>query len=410
MSEQHDEPKAAESGQDVLDKRLARRDHVKSLFAAAITLFVAFLAGIQAFSQAEKWVLDVYMRIFDDLPERARQVVVVDISADDYAKYFHAQSPLDPDVLGELIERIAKGSPRLVVVDIDTSAPRFMPMAALEWSAPVVWARDVRLMDKGSVVPMRVLGGYEPRAIERSGLAVFYDDSEGGITRRYRRLIPTSQDPELPSLPWKAVMTCCEKQLPASVRPSTDSLTIRFTRDENRRQLPASAVFANDFNWKGRIQDKIVLVGGSYDRDEHNTPLGSRMTGVNVLANVIETELSGGGLPPPRPLGLLLIGFIEGFVFVFLFKEKVPLKLALVASMLLVPLTAVFLVPPSSDVQWVNALLIQGVILIELVFLKVFKRVFIYYEDHTFKLLADIVKKRSMRFLHLVKQKAPGRR
>lgn len=100
-----------------------------------------------------------------------------------------------------------------------------------------------------------------------------------------------------------------------------------------RLQLTASEVLANEAE-AGRargegereeyrpLKGKIVLVGGtysSYARDEHRTPLGM-MAGVEVIAQVLETELEGGGLPPPNWLIVVALLLFDNLLLVLIFK------------------------------------------------------------------------------------------
>ena len=52
-------------------------------------------------------------------------VVLVTIGDDDYKQMFGGQSPLNRDQLFALVNDIAKGSPSVIGVDIDTSSPEF---------------------------------------------------------------------------------------------------------------------------------------------------------------------------------------------------------------------------------------------------------------------------------------------
>jgi hypothetical protein len=89
-----------------------------------------------------------------------------------------------------------------------------------------------------------------------------------------------------------------------------------------RTKIPVSQImdFADDEDWQNNelIKDKIVLIGGSYDEDSSQTPLG-RLWGVEIIANVIETELNGGGLKPPGFLVTSLFAAFDGLLLLLLF-------------------------------------------------------------------------------------------
>jgi CHASE2 domain-containing sensor protein len=87
------------------------------------------------------------------------------------------------------------------------------------------------------------------------------------------------------------------------------------------------------------IKDRIVLLGGSYlGQDLHQTPLG-QMNGVEVLANVIETELNGGGARAPGRFASYLLEVFEAFGLILIF-HFFPLRKALLWSCALIPALA----------------------------------------------------------------------
>jgi CHASE2 domain-containing sensor protein len=103
-------------------------------------------------------------------------------------------------------------------------------------------------------------------------------------------------------------------------RPGDESLGIRFTRTE-RAEFPASIVLADGFEWNGRIENRVVLLGGRYDRaDVHRTPVGE-MDGIDVVANIVETEMRGGGRRAPHLAKVIAIGMIELVVILLVFDH-----------------------------------------------------------------------------------------
>ncbi len=78
-------------------------------------------------------------------------------------------------------------------------------------------------------------------------------------------------------------------------------MIIKYSRGADgvgRTRIPAAHIlkFAEN-NWQNNslIKNKIVLIGGSYlEEDKSETPLGV-MNGVEIHANVIESDLRGGG-------------------------------------------------------------------------------------------------------------------
>jgi CHASE2 domain-containing sensor protein len=108
-------------------------------------------------------------------------------------------------------------------------------------------------------------------------------------------------------------------------------------------KLTASKVLELAPQWPGAspLRHKVVLLGGSYlDQDWHDTPIG-RMHGVEVMANVIETELQhGGGQPAPGKAVVFVLEIFESFALILLF-HLLRLRWALLASLALVPMVSI---------------------------------------------------------------------
>jgi hypothetical protein len=270
---------------------------------------------------------------FDQLESRLEpskgtsDVALVVIDDEDYQKLFQSQSPLAPETLQYLINAIALGRPKVIGVDIDTSDLQFKSLEIPEWWPPLVWQRSVQDYPGSNIQTekpqaVNILGGRDPSLNANSGLALLID-TEGNVTRRYQREIDTTSG-ILPSFPW-AIISKFNSIKTKNLRPSTEELVIRYSGGANRFRFSASRLLElyKGGGWTGHspIEGRIVLLGGSYGvGDRHETPLGT-MTGVEVLSNVIETELSGGGHHPPNTLVIILLLSFEGFGTVFIFHR-----------------------------------------------------------------------------------------
>ena len=315
-----------------------------------IWLMTLLFAHLGILHKLEPAVMDAQMRLTkapDDSP-----VSIVSIDDDDYRNLFKAQSPLRPEALAALIDAIAAGDPAVIVVDIDTSDSQFKdiqlerrPDSTPEKKPRYVWQREVRNLPDSAAAsdgePLDVLGGKTDLDTARNslGLAVLIEDPEDSVTRRYRRLIPTKRG-NLPSLPWAAA-----KAFGITREESTHDLVIRFSGDRegsHRVKLTAAKTMELATKWPAAspFQGKIVLLGGSYlDQDRHETPLG-RLTGVEVLANVIETETQHeGGEKPVGKLAMLVLQIFESVALILLF-HALPLRWALLSSVALIPVLA----------------------------------------------------------------------
>jgi CHASE2 domain-containing sensor protein len=347
-------PKAGESKNKARPMSLVQRI-VRALPAILFLVLLVFVFGhVGILHKLETVASDAEMQL-NRVPWDSR-VALVTITNDDYRGIFGGISPLNPRKLEELINDISKGEPLVICVDIDTSHPQFKDnFNAGNWKPHIVWEREVRelpedaeIANKEKLEPLDVLGGKQDLdpSNNSNGLALLKDDPEDKVTRRYSRMIPTRVG-NLPSLPWATVKAYFRNnpgQL-AKLHESSEDLLIRFSSDPqrfHRVNLTASKVRELALQWPiaSPIRNKIVVVGGSYlDQDRHDTPVG-RLTGAEVMANVVETELNGGGYKPPSKLLLFSLELFEGFFLILIF-HICRLLTALVTTVLLVPLLAI---------------------------------------------------------------------
>lgn len=342
---------------DPLWKRLMR--------AVPVILFLSLLmwlfGRLGVLHKLETVVMDAQMKL--SLLPTESEVVIVDITTEDYKdkSLFNGSSPLNPQKLKELIDAIARGEPTVIGIDIDTSAPQFKNDFKVEnWKPHIVWEREVAKLPENASIkvkekpePLDVLGGSKDLdpANNSTGVALLIDD-EDNVTRRYRRLIPTTAG-DLPSFPWAVITAFWKKdehEKLDKLQGSTDDLLIMYFGDRSgshRLRLRASKVLELSRNWPANspIGKKIVLLGGSYlDLDRHDTPLGW-MSGLNVMANVIETELvtklEAGTHKAPNKIAVFVLEVFEGFVLILLF-HIVRLRIALLLSLLVIPVLSIF--------------------------------------------------------------------
>lgn len=299
---------------------------VKALPLIVLALLFTFLlnrAGL--FSELERMFLDIQMRT--SMPAEDSNVVIVDIDKSDLAQVFGGQrSPLQPEAFERLIDAVAGGEPCAVGVDIDTGFEQFGRFRAKPLGN-FVWVRDFRSGENISMQP--VLGADELPSTAKTPIrwGLPRTIAERGITRYYTRSIKTT-DGIAPSFSWSILETARERcpgiKFP-ELQANDDMLTIGFSRGaygEGRIRVPASHIikFA-DGGWenKGLLKDKIVLVSGSFvTEDTRMTPLGM-MDGFAINANIIETELRGGGVKPPGIVTLILLLAFDSVLLMALF-------------------------------------------------------------------------------------------
>src|ERR1700674_5366713 len=292
---------------------------------ALLTVFLFSRVGM--LHKLQTFVIDTGMRLNN--PPQESDVVIIDITDEDYNKIFQGRRPLDPITLQSLIQSLAIGKPKVIGVDIDTSSLQFRSLKIDDHWPPVVWEREPKTPPESineRLEPLDVLGGQDPSLNSNSGLPVLIEDSEDKVTRRYRRLVNTTLGP-LPSFTWSIITKAGnEKTLTLSASPD-DDFFIRYSPDPSgvhRITTTASQILdltKNDTLARDNIlRDKVVLLGGTYlGQDRHDTPLGT-LNGVEILAQVVETELQGGGDRSPTKLMMFLMEVFEGILLVILFE------------------------------------------------------------------------------------------
>jgi hypothetical protein len=291
---------------------------------ALLFTFVLNRAGL--FNELETTFLDIQMRM--SMPKEESDVVIVDIDENDFADIFKGQrSPLNPPVLQQVVDAIARGEPCVVGVDIDTGFDQFRSFRT-EHLDNFVWARDFQ--DASEIIPRGVLGSDVTTGREatiRSALPRTI--SEKGVTRYYSRMVETNKG-NLPSFGWAIFEEARRRKCPGIAFPdleaTDETLTIGFSRGASgtgRTRIPASHILKFDEgNWENKelIKGKIVLLGGSYlNEDRRPTPLGM-MNGFSINANIIETELRGGGVKPPGAVTVVLLLVFDSVLLMALFQ------------------------------------------------------------------------------------------
>jgi CHASE2 domain-containing sensor protein len=309
---------------------------------------VAIFGRLGVLDKLETVALDTEFRL--SVPPAESDVAIVNIDDDYYRSAFGSQSPLNPATLHDLIDKIAACHPKVIAVDIDTSDIHFKDGLKVEGSwPPVVWEREVLKIPDGEMEkpePLPVLGGTGAQFDRDSGLVLLFYEGEQKTIRRYERFKQTTEGP-LPAFSW-AVLRRFAPEKAIALDQFAGPLLIKYAGDKDgsyRLEFTArklSELYENQ--WKQHpnsnpIKDKIVLLGGSYaGEDRHFTPLGE-MVGFRLQASVIETELAGGGDPPPNKLTIGLLEVFDGFLLILLFHLLRPRK-ALLISLMIIPVLA----------------------------------------------------------------------
>jgi CHASE2 domain-containing sensor protein len=338
-------------------------------------------------------VLDRLDRVVSDIQTRVNPVptdgtvVIVEINDADYWQIF-GQSPLPADKVFNLVNDIARGGPSVIGVDIDTSANSFSnAVNNIQCECTIVWEREVEdipeTVDVNQVFKLLpILGGRGDLGAARtsSGIPILIDDPEDGTTRRYQRYFSTDNG-SFPAFTTAVSLAYAQEKRETSLSSQlanfpNQEMLIRYSGDQqgsHRMMLTASKLHELSQAWKpdsSPIQGRIVLLGGSYlHEDVHKTPIGE-INGVEVLANVIETELHGNAIKAPGQTITYLIELFEAFGLILMFHFW-PFRKALVASIALIPaVSAVFSIYAYGDIAHIGHFFI---VLLGLLFFEIYE-------------------------------------
>jgi CHASE2 domain-containing sensor protein len=330
-----------------------------------VTLLTLALESAGWLRGFETTALDTWLRLRK--PIKPKFVCIVTINEDDYLRIFGRKSPLDPKTVTTLIRAIADGKPAVIGVDIDTSDPEWQSVVRdvqrlSPGQTPIVWEQEA-IGEEEPLKPVSVLGGADVTPRPLSGISGLFQDWDG-VVRRSRRYFSAKGERDgqieaVDSFPWAIVKAFCQTFPKANRLPSQPQQAmqqeIRSGRKIERERLlnfsgdryefptySASFVFtAHQPDWwkdKSPFRGKVVLIGGSYraGRDVYMTPSGMT-SGVQLMAQVVESELQGRGIAQLNKFLMILFDFAAwiALVAVYYFCR---LPVALWLSILAIPL------------------------------------------------------------------------
>jgi CHASE2 domain-containing sensor protein len=342
------------------------------LIVSLLTLVLDTFGLLRGF---ETGALDWWQRL--KTPKAPERVIVVGVTEEDFRDkgLFRGVIPLDPGIILELIRDIAQARPSGIAVDIDTgewqmedAKKALSALASIQ--CPVIWARDSYKGPGGLREPLDVLGGAKPPLAKDTGLALLPRDQDGEV-RAHQRMWKAALDGKgpfwLPSFPW-AVVQAVNLKL-AKQTDDRENLILNFRGDfYNLDPIPASEVLqvGRNSGVDQRLKDKVVLVGNFYHaaRDQQSTPLGD-LAGVQVMAEAVESELSGGGIRAVNEFRMLFAEIVIGFGLSYAhyrWKPRAALLISLLAIVVVSPFAS--FIAFSSAAMWVNFVPILTAVLI----------------------------------------------
>jgi CHASE2 domain-containing sensor protein len=307
-----------------------------ALLVIAVLVFVFQVRGLPDKFAGQS--LDAAVAVRAHLP--ADPVVLLVIDDEDYSQLFSETSPLNPEALSNLLEAIAAGGAKAVVVDIDTSSSKFATMKVP--ALPTVWAMVGTPNEDRTYTVKPPLGA---RVLPRgsiSALALVPNDDRG-IVRGYRQVYKL-KDGTVAASPGYALATLLKDNGEISEKNEGGSdryLNFRYDfntykagnidADAKRASGPDLQIFRN----------KIVVIGATYAaaRDQYATPVGPRF-GCEIVGQEVQTELDGTSIASASRwlTGLLLV--LGGFATVAVY-HWFKLRTAFLVSLILIPLLSI---------------------------------------------------------------------
>jgi CHASE2 domain-containing sensor protein len=328
-----------------------------------IVLIMSFLESTRPFEILKGALVDAFTR--SEKIEMPNNLLIVEISGDDYAEFFGAKSPLNTNVVLHLIEALAPLKPSVVGLDLDTSDPQWacvdplhvqnlLPESKFVWAqVPLESHGSERTAEEAARITLGPVLGGRITDEKQMGLARL-PQGEDGYVRQFRSTYevegelsaalscPSSADnkmkqprPEAPVPAQTQVEAKGAREMPAFFRAiaeayyqtdptniklanvSKDPKYLHFTgKRHNFYTVGANQLLMKDEKGEvvpsplsvAKLQNPIVLIGGAFPeaRDEYYTPFGP-MPGVELIANGVENELNRG----VTELGPWTKGFID---------------------------------------------------------------------------------------------------
>lgn len=303
----------------------------------------------------EQPAMDVLLRSVD--PLEIKYTLLVDINDSDFVRIFQRQRPLDATKLAGIIRTIAKGKPRLIVVDLDTEDSSYAVLKKLEdLPCKIVWARDAVPVETAksdqspppdqhaatrsgvhgeqpapNMTALPVLGD-RGKTDSCYGFAITQSDANGWV-RSYPKYVNIDWSKSIEShgeekghgdvteeetLPWKAVRLS-NVAAGENVQPDDPAqLMFRFSAlPENYPGFSVgdveNMVARDPHGWEEFAKNRIILLGATYRAcgDFHMTPLGC-IEGVKLIGFAIESHLQNNNIRPVNPLFLTVLDIALG--------------------------------------------------------------------------------------------------
>jgi adenylate cyclase len=253
----------------------------------------------------------------------------------------------------DVLEIISKDNPRVIGVDIAFDTPGWDENGDQVLAAALANAPDTVLAAhfKQDESPLGVLRSFRPpqESLSKAAVAVGVANLAADVDGVYRRatLIWPWSDSQLPSFALAAatLYNGAPVNVPRADLDKGLNLGINFRGPEGTfRTLPLYRVLDGSLH-PGTFDDAIVIIGYTtiIEQDRHPAPFAtqSKLPGVEIQANAIDTLLAGNWLRhPPRWGNLLIVALAGIFALVLTSLPRANLGLGLFTIALLLYVAA----------------------------------------------------------------------
>lgn len=281
---------------------------------------------------------------FDTASERiklqeATHTAVIGISTHEVEKYFGGRRPVPPTSLLDVVTRLLKLKPRVLIVDVFTDDPAYRELRSRDsllyvWQEHLVWAE---VLDTATSEVVPILGGTGDPPGNPGLASVLTDDDR--LVRRFRlrfSATPTGPGPDtVESLPFAAAKALVKAsngavKLADRLPRDTASIALRAYEREPAFYLLDDVLSASpsiESNANQPLSNKAVVLGFVDGTDQVLTPRGVS-TGPQIVADAIETSLDARGAIRGFPRWLEWVAKLALALIIALIHYKLPPRIA----------------------------------------------------------------------------------
>ena len=339
------------------DPRTERKRRRRGLIGLGIAWLLQLgLQELHFFDRYDQSDADHYARTVSVPGEFSEHIVIVTISEDDYRDLFDSRSPLDSAKLLNLVQTLQSYRPRVIGVDFLTGDWHSKLDASLvRISPPVVWARDGRTdspSENATDLPQLsewngVVGYSTPPAGLCFAPPIDQPDPDG-VIRSYSNAVTvhkpgTTATAVFPTMAYVLAASYSERPFDCQSYPDPPAnlgvKRIRFTGDNHHLRILAASDVLRDAD-NGRklekyLANRIVLLGGTFAGRDMFASGGQYVSGALILANAVESEISGPIRELPGSLSLVMALGVSVLLYLGVSRLRSPLDVLAAFALLM---------------------------------------------------------------------------